>query len=359
MYTIEDIKNVVFTRVGRGYRIDEVDEFIDEVVRTMEATQKNTDALMQKLGVLADKIEEYRAQEGSIHNALLTAQRAADQITKDAQETAAKLKEESERTAAKLESEARQKANALTEQAEADYQAKLADTKQQATKVIAEAKDRSGRMLFDALEKSRAERAALEEMKRQTQSFKDQLIAMYHEQIALIERLAAQERVIPAPPVAAETAAQDKAEAVEAAAAVATAKAKHVASSAAVVDEVPDAVEQVTPAQPEMPSTPEPVDIQSHSDPEPVEEKEASSPIVQPVQRPVASAVDQPQKNTPPASVPAKAPTRFQIDADPEEERPSKFSNLKFGEDYDLSDDEDYLEEEPSRGFFKKRKNRN
>ena len=324
----------------------------------MEATQKNTDALMQKLGVLADKIEEYRAQEGSIHNALLTAQRAADQITKDAQETAAKLKEESERTAAKLESEARERANALTEQAEADYQAKLADTKQQATKVIAEAKDRSGRMLFDALEKSRAERTALEEMKRQTQSFKDQLIAMYHEQIALIERLAAQERVIPAPPVEAETAVKGNAEAVEAAAAVATAKAEQEASSQAAVEEVPDAVEQVTPAQPEESSDVKPVEISSQSNPEPAEAKNAPLPVRQPAQRPAKSAVNEPKKNESPVT-PAKAPTRFQIDADPEEERPSKFSNLKFGEDYDLSDDEDYLEEEPSRGFFKKRKNRN
>ena len=73
MYTIQDIKNVVFTRVGRGYRTDEVDEFIEEVVRTVEAMQQNNETLMQKLGVLADKIEDYRAQEGSIHNALLTA----------------------------------------------------------------------------------------------------------------------------------------------------------------------------------------------------------------------------------------------------------------------------------------------
>ena len=209
MYTIEEIKNVVFTRAGRGYRTDEVDEFIEEVVRTMEAMQQNSDALVQKLGVLADKIEDYRAQEDSIHSALLTAQRMADQVMKEAQTNADKLKEESESRAAQLESDARRRASALTEQAEQDYQTKLADTKQQATRVIAEAKDRSGRMLFEALEKSRAERAALEEMKRQTQSFKDQLVAMYQEQMALIQRLASQERVIPAPPVPAEQSATD------------------------------------------------------------------------------------------------------------------------------------------------------
>ena len=94
MYTIEDVKNVVFTRVGRGYRTEEVDEFIEEVVRSMEAMKQNSDTLMQKLGVLADKIEDYRSQEDSIHSAILTAQRMADQILNDAKTNAAKLKEE-------------------------------------------------------------------------------------------------------------------------------------------------------------------------------------------------------------------------------------------------------------------------
>ena len=352
MYTIQDIKNVVFTRVGRGYRTDEVDEFIEEVVRTVEAMQQNNETLMQKLGVLADKIEDYRAQEGSIHNALLTAQRMADQITKDAEAAAARLKEESERTAAQLESEARQKASALTEQAEADYQAKLADTKQQATKVIAEAKDRSGRMLFEALEKSRAERAALEEMKRQTKSFKDQLITMYHEQIALIERLASQERVIASPSVS-----SPAVEPIEAEASIAPASEDKVQTiNSMVEEEASDASADTSSDHPEITSNPEPMaETRSSRETDPVEEAvpDADRPVREPILSAAENLKDVPSPVTKAAGV---APTRFQIDADVEEERASKFSNLKFGEDYDLSDDEDYLEEEPARGFFKRKK---
>lgn len=341
MYTIEDVKNVVFTRVGRGYRTEEVDEFIEEVVRSMEAMKQNSDTLMQKLGVLADKIEDYRSQEDSIHSAILTAQRMADQILNDAKTNAAKLKEESEQKAARLESEARQKAGELTERAEQDYQTRLADTKHQATRVIAEAKDRSGRMLFEALEKSRAERAALEEMKRQTQSFKDQLVAMYQEQIALVQRLASQERLIPEPPVSVQP--DEPEQTVDAAAAemVETSEAAP-AESAAAQPQAETPAEETAPVL----ETAKPVEAEVA----PVENA-AERLLFEPVAAAAVNTAEQPAVS----KAPGTAPTRFQIDADLEEERPSKFSNLKFGDDYDMADDEDYLEKEP-RGFFKKRK---
>lgn len=341
MYTIEDVKNVVFTRVGRGYRTEEVDEFIEEVVRSMQAMKQNSDALMQKLGVLADKIEDYRSQEDSIHSALLTAQRMADQILNDAKTNADKLKEESEQKAAQLENEARQKASELTERAEQDYQTKLADTKHQATRVIAEAKDRSGRMLFEALEKSRAERAALEEMKRQTQGFKDQLVAMYQEQIALVQRLASQERLIPEPPASVQQEEPEQTVEPVVSEMVELSEAAPVESD----DAQPEAempIEEVAPVL----ETAEPVEAETV----PIQ-TEADRLLFEPVTAAAMDTAEQPAIS----KAPGTAPARFQIDADLEEERPSKFSNLKFGDDYDIADDEDYLEKEP-RGFFKKRK---
>lgn len=347
MYTIDDVRNIVFTRAGRGYRTEEVDEFIEEVVRSMEAMQQNNDSLVQKLGVLADKIEDYRAQEDSIHSALLTAQRMADQVMREAETKARELKETSERTAAEVETQAKERARQLTEQAELDYQTRLNDTKQQATKVIAEAKDRSGRMLFEALEKCRSERAALEEMKRQTQSFQAQLIAMYQEQIALIRRLASEDRNIT---VERPVSHPDVATPVE----------KDIgqpSSPAAEASVVPEPVKAEPAAiqldAPEIKMEPSSEAAHITSEKAPAEMK---SPEV-----PQPEAVEEPAKATAAATmskVPGTAPARFQIDADAEEERLSKFSNLKFGDDYDLSDDEDYLEEEPSRGFFKKKKNK-
>ena len=51
MYTIQDIKNVVFTRVGRGYRTDEVDEFIEEVVQPVLDANKDILGMKAEINV--------------------------------------------------------------------------------------------------------------------------------------------------------------------------------------------------------------------------------------------------------------------------------------------------------------------
>ena len=91
--TLDSIRNVEFTR-GRGYRADEVDDFIDACVETMEALQRENDTLNQKMKVLADKLVEYRHDEDSIRSALLSAQRTGDGILRDAKEQAEKIVQE-------------------------------------------------------------------------------------------------------------------------------------------------------------------------------------------------------------------------------------------------------------------------
>ena len=77
MMTLEDIRNVAFSR-GRGYRAEEVDDFIDECVAAMEQLVRENDVVNQKMKVLADKLAEYRNDEDSIRSALLNAQRTGD-----------------------------------------------------------------------------------------------------------------------------------------------------------------------------------------------------------------------------------------------------------------------------------------
>ena len=99
--TLDSIRNVEFTR-GRGYRADEVDDFIDACVETMEALQRENDTLNQKMKVLADKLVEYRHDEDSIRSALLSAQRTGDGILRDAKEQAEKIVQEAQEKAQKL-----------------------------------------------------------------------------------------------------------------------------------------------------------------------------------------------------------------------------------------------------------------
>jgi cell division initiation protein len=77
MLTIEEIKDISFRR-GRGYRGEDVDAFIDEVIVSFEQLKKEKSDLIRKMDILATRVEQYRADEETVRNALLSSQRVAD-----------------------------------------------------------------------------------------------------------------------------------------------------------------------------------------------------------------------------------------------------------------------------------------
>lgn len=100
MLTIEDIKNVSFRKAGiGGYKPEDVDTFIDQVLITFEQLRKEKSDLIKKMDILATRVEEYRADEDSVRNAMLSAQRVADSTIREARAKAARILEESENMA--------------------------------------------------------------------------------------------------------------------------------------------------------------------------------------------------------------------------------------------------------------------
>lgn len=100
MLTIDEIKNVSFRKAGiGGYKPEDVDTFIDQVLITFEQLRKEKSDLIKKMDILATRVEEYRADEDSVRNAMLSAQRVADTTIKDARAKAARILEESENMA--------------------------------------------------------------------------------------------------------------------------------------------------------------------------------------------------------------------------------------------------------------------
>ena len=109
MLTIDEIKDVSFRR-GRGYRGEDVDAFIDEVIVTFEQMKKEKSDLIRKMDILATRVEQYRADEETVRNALLSSQRVADASIKEAQAKAAQIVSDAE---AKAQS-ALKESNAVT-----------------------------------------------------------------------------------------------------------------------------------------------------------------------------------------------------------------------------------------------------
>lgn len=100
MLSIEEIKNISFRKANLGgYKPEDVDNFIDQVLITMEQLRKEKSDLIKKMDILATRVEEYRADEDAVRNALLSAQRVADSTVKEARAKATKILEESENIA--------------------------------------------------------------------------------------------------------------------------------------------------------------------------------------------------------------------------------------------------------------------
>ena len=105
MLTIDEIKDISFRR-GRGYRGEDVDAFIDEDILTFEQMKKEKAELIRKMDILATRVEQYRADEETVRNALLTSQRIADQSVKEANAKAAAIVSDAEAKAASIQKEA-------------------------------------------------------------------------------------------------------------------------------------------------------------------------------------------------------------------------------------------------------------
>jgi len=90
MLTIDEIKEISFSVPRKNtYDASEVDQFIDDVVATVEQLMADKADLLRKLDILAKKIEQYREDEETVRNALITTQKMTDTAVKEAQAKAA------------------------------------------------------------------------------------------------------------------------------------------------------------------------------------------------------------------------------------------------------------------------------
>jgi cell division initiation protein len=85
-----------FDKSAFGYKVDEVDAYLNEVAAVVnELTVQNTE-LQKKLEILATKLEEYRQDENSMKEALIGAQKLGNNILKEAREKADEIIKEAQ-----------------------------------------------------------------------------------------------------------------------------------------------------------------------------------------------------------------------------------------------------------------------
>lgn len=190
MLTPAKIKNHHFEASGRNaYKADGVDRFFEEVADSYEQMFRENGEMYKKISLLAERLEEYRNDEDNIRNALLTAQRMAEQIQREAREKSDALISEAQARAvaenARVDAQTTEMLTAATYQA----QSIVAEANKQAAKIIDDATRESKEAAISARDWMIKEEAALEMMKIEVTKFKKQILDSYAQQLELIETL--------------------------------------------------------------------------------------------------------------------------------------------------------------------------
>lgn len=104
MLTIDEIKNISFRKatLSGGYRAEDVDAFIDEVIASFEQLKKEKTNLVHKIDIIATRVEQYKSDEETVRNALLASQKVSDACIREAKEKAAKIVRDAENKAQAL-----------------------------------------------------------------------------------------------------------------------------------------------------------------------------------------------------------------------------------------------------------------
>ena len=92
-----DIHNKEFSKSFRGYDEDEVNEFLDRIIKDYEILIKENMSMKQKVQELSDKLEHYTKIEETLHNAIIVAQQTAKEVKETALGEADLIRKEAER----------------------------------------------------------------------------------------------------------------------------------------------------------------------------------------------------------------------------------------------------------------------
>ena len=92
MLTPQEVSERAFPKASfGGYNMGQVDEFLDLLTADYTALYNENAVLKNKMKVLVERVEEYRSTEEAMRKALMTAQRMADELVREAEQKKAEI----------------------------------------------------------------------------------------------------------------------------------------------------------------------------------------------------------------------------------------------------------------------------
>ena len=97
-----DIHNKEFSRSFRGYDEDQVNEFLDQVIKDYEALIRENKDLQNQTLALQERLDHFTHIEESLSKTIIVAQEAADEVRSNSKKEAQLILKEAEKNADRI-----------------------------------------------------------------------------------------------------------------------------------------------------------------------------------------------------------------------------------------------------------------
>jgi len=125
-----DIHNKEFTRGFRGYNEDEVNGFLDQIIKDYEITIRQKEELEKEVAELDEKLNHFTNIEDTLNKSILIAQETAEELKSNARKESKLIIKEAEKNADRIINEALSKSRKISmEMEEMQRQAKVFRTR--------------------------------------------------------------------------------------------------------------------------------------------------------------------------------------------------------------------------------------
>jgi len=101
-----DIHNKEFGKGFRGYNEDEVNEFLDQIIKDYEAVIRQNKELEEKVSQLSERLSHFSNIEESLSKSIIIAQEASEEVKANAKKESQLILKEAEKNADRIINEA-------------------------------------------------------------------------------------------------------------------------------------------------------------------------------------------------------------------------------------------------------------
>ena len=194
-----EIHNKEFPTKMRGYDQDEVNEFLDQIIRDYELLIRDNKELKDNLEIVNKKLVNFEDMQDSLNRSILVAQDAADrlQVNTDKEIEVLKLeannyvenqKQEADSYASDVRKEADSYASDTRKEADSYVSDVRKEAEQYADSVHKEADNNADRLLQEAVLKARKIEDETEALRKQSRVFRQRLQLLIESQLELLTK---------------------------------------------------------------------------------------------------------------------------------------------------------------------------